>query len=88
MIFDSSFLPTRRSLLNVPLGPRGPPWARLLPKAQRENEFPEPKAYEFPEPKEYEFPGPKAYEFPMPKNYESPWQHLTIQLQQLKIQLQ
>ena len=52
IIFDRSFLPTRRSVLNVPLGPRGPPWAPLLPKAQRENEFPEPKAYEFPAPKE------------------------------------
>ena len=44
IIFDSSFLPTRRSVLNVPLGPRGPPWAPLLPKAQSENEFPEPKS--------------------------------------------
>ena len=60
IIFDSSFLPTRRSVLDVPLGPWGPPWAPLLPTAQRENEFPEPKAYEFPEPKEYEFPGPKT----------------------------
>ena len=51
----------------VPGPPLGPPWAPLLPKAPRENEFPEPKAYEFPEPKEYEFPGPKAYEFPKPR---------------------
>ena len=52
ILFDSSFLPTRRSVLNVPLGPRGPLGPPLLPKAERENEFPEPKAYEFPAPKE------------------------------------
>ena len=29
IIFDSSFLPKRRSVLNVPLGPRGPVRAGL-----------------------------------------------------------
>ena len=73
IIFDSSFLPTRRSVLHVPLGPRcPPPRALLLPKAHRENEFPEPTAYEFPEPQESEFPHTKAYEFPEPKEYELP----------------
>jgi len=43
IIFDSSFLQTRRSVLNVPLGPQGLPWAPLLPTAQREKQFPEPK---------------------------------------------
>ena len=71
IMFDSSFLPTRRSVLNVPLGPWGSPWAPLVPKAQRENEFQEPNAYKFPEPREYEFPGPKAYEFPKTKDMSS-----------------
>ena len=59
-IFDSSFLPTRRSVLNVPLGPRGPPGSPSCPKPKGKMSSQSPKAYEFPGPTEYEFPGPKA----------------------------